>query len=138
MSTYVVWLRRCALFTLLVGLALFGGLSVVRELVLVHVALGLATVALALRLPFWEGDPDERPADDDRRGVRLLAPLGALLTLGVGLLMLLGVLRGFEIVFLHMTLGVFTLGLIEMAVVRRRHAARPTGETERAAESEHV
>lgn len=83
-----------------------------------HLVLGLIAAILALVVL--------RPVDGDD-GVVAVARFFPLLPVVVGLLFRLGIVPGLWIIYLHILLGVAAVGLVEMALARRRRAARRVG-----------
>jgi hypothetical protein len=80
-----------------------------------HLALGVIAALLALVVL----RPSE--GDDGRVAAARFFPL---LPVIVGLLFRTGLVPGLWIVYLHIALGIVAVGLIEMAIARRRRAAR--------------
>jgi hypothetical protein len=80
-----------------------------------HLVLGAVAALLAL-LVLSPGQGDD--------GLVTTARFFPLMPLIVGLLIRIGTAPGLSIIYVHIVLGIVAVGLVEMAIARRRRAAR--------------
>lgn len=116
----LAFLRVALYLQLALGLGRFTGLISDRRVWETHLSLGLLIAVLAL---VALRPRSAAPADPLGRLARF-APL-APLALGLG--MRLGLLGGPPVVLGHMTLGLATIALVELAAARHRRAVRAAG-----------
>ena len=116
----MIWaLRGAFILQALLGLGLSRGLLGMRPLGVpsgegdLHMLVGIVAAVLALVVL--------RPVEGDD-GMVSLARVFPMVPLAFGLLIRFGGVTGIEFVFVHVLLGVAAVGLVEMAIARRRRA----------------